>query len=221
MDLYHCMNRGTDKRSIALDTTDRLRFVADLYAMNDASPVLNFGRDRLRDLIDLGGQSDDERERLVTVHAWCLMGNHYHLLLEEHVEGGMSTFLMKLNVAYTKYFNERRERSGVLFQGKTKRVHIETDRQYLYILPYIHLNPLDLLKGTEEWRRRCPARPAAALDWVTKYRWSSFRNYVGEKEFAPILHGSDFFKERRSHVDVLQKFLKTAHAEELGALALE
>lgn len=221
MDLYHALNRGTDKRQVVMDERDRFRFVWSLYEMNDSQPVENTSRDRL---FDLGGRTEStlkNRDRLVDVHAWCLMGNHYHLLLSDKVEGGVSKFLMKLNVGYTKYFNVKYKRSGVLFQGKTKRVLINTDRQYLYILPYIHLNPLDFLKGSENWRRQCPAEPNKALDFVTKYRWSSFRNYAGEPEFAEILEGSSLYQDKAMHVSALLDYLKSVPDTEDTALNLE
>ncbi len=224
MDLYHCLNRGTEKRSVAMGDRDRLRFIDNLYEMNDTSPVINL----TRRLSDLGGHSgivaknkDLKRERLVTVHAWCLMGNHYHLLLSDNVEGGIGKFLMKLNVGYTKYFNTKYERSGVLFQGKTKKVLIESDRQYLYILPYIHLNPLDFLKGAENWRAECPANPEKALGFATQYRWSSYRNYAGETEFADILEGSELYAHKDEYVAEMQRFLQSVPDETDSALNLE
>jgi putative transposase len=206
-----------------MDDRDRLRFVHELYEANSTRPVRNlwYALRTRGTYSDLGGHYERSRERLVDVHAWCLMGNHYHLLLSECVEGGLSKFLMKFNVGYTKYFNERHERSGVLFQGKTKRVLIETERQFLYILPYIHLNPLDFLKGAAAWRAQCPANPSAALAWVRNYRWSSLRNYEGETGFADILEGSDLFSNRKKHARELERFLRNAHDPDATTLNLE
>jgi putative transposase len=217
MDFYHCLNRGTDKRQVAMDDRDRRRFVLSLYEMNDARPVENTARGKV---FDLGGRTDD-RVRLVDVHAWCLMGNHYHLLLSDSVEGGISTFLMKLNVGYTKYFNARYKRSGVLFQGKTKRVPVVSDRQFLYILPYIHLNPLDFMKGGKEWRTQCVVRPSGALKWVTEYRWSSYKNYAGDTEYAEILKGSELFADRNAHMHEMERFLKIVPDSTFAELNLE
>lgn len=205
MNLYHALNRGTDKRIICLDDRDRLRFVRALYVMNDSNPVENTSRSS-NALFDLGGRTEP-RDRLVTIHAWCLMGNHYHLLVSENTKSGISTFLMKLNVGYTKYFNEKYKRSGVLFQGKTKRVPIVSDRQYLYIMPYIHLNPLDFLKPASQWRSQCIANPKAGIAWIKKYKWCSYKNYAGETEFSQILEGSELFKNRSAHVKEVERYL--------------
>ena len=221
MEFYHALNRGVDKRAIAMNDTDRLRFVQDLYDMNNTASVENTVR---IPLFDLRGRTENafrNRDRLVDVHAWCLMGNHYHLLISERVGGGISKFLMKLNVGYTKYFNLRYARSGVLFQGKTKRVLIGNDRQFLYILPYIHMNPLDFMEGGKAWRAQSLAKPRAALKWITEYRWSSYRNYAGEKEFAEILEGSELFADRKSHTKELQRFLRAMPDQTLTTLNLE
>lgn len=215
MEFWHVMNRGVDKRSIVLTNSDRVRFVRELISLNDTHPNNNTAYFLKR------GVEKTKRERLVTIHAWCLMGNHYHLLISECSNGGMSEFLKRLNGGYSRYFNKRHGRSGALFQGKTKRVLIENDRQFLYILPYIHLNPLDLAKSGQRWRSQCVADPKTALTWVTDYRWSSFRNYAGENEFAEILEGSKLFSEKKVHARELKRFLRTMPDQTLTTLNLE
>ncbi len=202
MDYWHVLNRGVDKRSIVTTDRDRMRFVQNLIELNDSERVENAHYAHIK-----LGRTDGTRNRLVTVHAWCLMGNHYHLLLSPVADGGVSRFLQKLNIGYTMHFNKKYNRTGALFQGKTKRVRIENDRQFLYILPYIHLNPLDFLKGFEQWRSQCVLNPDAALKWVTEYRWSSFRNYMGTDEFVPVLEGSDLFSDRETHVHELKRYI--------------
>mgnify|MGYP001565892694 CR=1 FL=1 len=217
MEFWHVMNRGVDKRSIVLSDRDRFRFAADLSIFNDTKDSENTSY-LLHRGIEL---SKEKRERLVTIHAWCLMGNHYHLLLSENDESGMSEFLKKFNGGYARYFNKKHNRSGALFQGKTKRVLIENDRQFLYILPYIHLNPLDFMKGAREWRSQCLANPKAAIKWISDYHWSSYRNYMGEKEFAEILEGSELFADRMEHVNELKRFLNTEPEASPSSLSLE
>ncbi len=136
MEFWHLIGRGVEKRDIVMDDQDRARFVHDLFVLNDANPVPNY---------ILEGRRDEhrKREQLLNIHAFCLMRNHYHLLVSELVEKGISSFMHKFNMGYTKYFNERYERSGVLWQGKHRRVLIERDAHFLYIPFYIHLNPLD------------------------------------------------------------------------------
>ena len=124
MELFHVLNRGVEKRNLFLDDRDRFRFVHDLYEFNDSAPAPEFTR--YRDFVNPDIYNVRQRKRIVDVHGWCIMGNHYHLLLSELVEGGLSLFLRKLNVGYANYFNERYKRSGTLFQGRTKKILIDS-----------------------------------------------------------------------------------------------
>src|SRR3989344_2215334 len=156
MELVHALNRGADGRELFLDSQDYARFVHNLYEFNDIEPADNLQRlfdpSAMRNFVNPSFRKP--RRLLVDIHGWCLMKNHYHLLLSERVAGGLSLFLRKLNVGYANYFNERYERKGTLFQGRTKKVPVRRDAHFLYILHYIHLNPLDYLESGKEWRVR-------------------------------------------------------------------
>lgn len=196
MELWHVLNRGVDGRDIFQNDQDYLRFIHDLYEFNDTSPAgSNVGyRFKSRDIVS--PYINKEREQIVDIHGWCLMKNHYHLLLSERIENGISLFLRKLNVGYAKSFNEKYGRVGTLFQGRTKKILIERDAHFNYILHYIHLNPLDYLAGAEKWRMRNKSGVAdalKALSHLDSYRWSSYLDYVGKKNFPSILTTS-FFK---------------------------
>lgn len=210
MELYHLINRGVDKRAITLDDQDRKRFVTDLFVMNDRRSVenLNFilkNTTDLKDIIDIGRRY----EALVQIHAWCLMGNHYHLLVSEVAESGISRFLKKLNMGYAKYFNERYKRTGALFQGKTKKVLIENDAHFLWILHYIHFNPLDFLKEAGGWRTQCLAEPGKASKWLKNYQWSSYRDYANEGAYPTILEGSFLYEDRDAHMKEAMRILES------------
>ena len=166
MELFHMLNRGVDKRDIFLDDRDRARFVHDLFEFNDPAPAhpLKVGKLDLRSPnFRRKARREHGQNRIVDIHGWCLMGNHYHLLISERTEGGITKFIRKLNIGYSKYFNERYERSGALFQGRTKRINIVHDAHFLYILHYIHLNPLDYLQGARGWREGKVASARGAL----------------------------------------------------------
>lgn len=215
MDLYHVLNRGVEKRNLFVDSSDYVRFVHNMYEFNDASPATQSNRRNP----DVGFTKPNiQRKKLVDIHGWCLMKNHYHLLLSERAEGGLSLFLRKLNVGYANYFNERYERSGTLFQGRTKKILIENDAQFNYILPYIHLNPLDYSKGAEEWRIRSKGgikNSKGALAYLKSYRWSSYLDYIGEQNFPSILTTSLFGEASGSYEKTIAKYLKGAEYTEL------
>jgi putative transposase len=183
MDFYHILNRGVEKRKIVLDDGDRVRFVSDLYELNNQKIVPHpHRRDR----------RDKNRDPLVRIHAWCLMDNHYHLLLSpiDDDPSHISRFAQKLGMGYAKYFNEKYSRSGVLWQGVFKKIRLERDAHFNYIPYYIHLNPLDRIMP--EWREGGIRRVADAISYLETYRWSSFLDYIGEQNFPSILHKRTF-----------------------------
>lgn len=199
MELFHVLNRGVEKRNIFMDDRDRFRFVHGLLLFNTSRPANNTTY-LLESDNDFVNRYTNEEQRIVDVHAWCLMKNHYHLLLSERIENGLTLFLRKLNVGYANYFNERYRRSGSLYQGRTKKVHVHSDAHFLHILHYIHLNPLDYVPGAREWRSGHVSEPAKARAQLEEYRWSSYADYCGRKNF-PTMLTTKFFKESIGDVE--------------------
>ena len=217
MELYHVLNRGVEKRNLFEDDGDRVRFVHNLYAFNDRAPANNTRR-RMNDIVSrsLG------RESLVELHGWCLMDNHYHLLLSEVIEGGLSMFIRRLNIGYAKFFNEKHHRSGVLFQGRTKKIRIASEPHLHYILHYIHLNPLDFLDGAHGWRGGTVDDPQAVLRHLETYRWSSFLDYCGERNFPSLLTQAVFAEIHGNYRQTLASYVRSmAQTDELRTLVLE
>ena len=211
MELYHALNRGVDGRDIFLDDHDRARFVHNLYEFNDAAPILNV-KHRLKNK-DLRNPYFKERELIVDIHGWVLMNNHYHLILSERVENGISLFLRKLNVGYANYFNEKYQRKGTLFQGRTKKILIDREAHFLYILHYLHLNPLDYLSGAEEWRIRSKKGIQSVnevFDFLGSYRWSSYLDYSGKKNFPSVVAMSFFKDSLGDYQSSLNSYLRNA-----------
>lgn len=132
---YHVYNRGVDKRDIFLDKFDYLRFYLTLNLFNSIEPAINYRLAKFQ-----SDHNAQEIERLVTIEAYALLPNHFHLLITQIEENGISEFMRRVSAGYTNYFNEKNERSGSLFQGVFKRVHIETDIQYQYVFAYINEN---------------------------------------------------------------------------------
>ena len=200
-----------------MDDRDRARFVHDLYEFNDTK----LAGSTYYSFQNLGLVNPDLpkriRKKLVEIHGWALMKNHYHLLLSELVEGGLSLFLRKLNTGYANYFNLRHERKGTLFQGRTKKILIERQTHFLYILHYIHLNPLDYLKGFENWRERSKGHvPSAreALKYLETYRWSSYLDYAGKKNFPSLITKDLFEGKPGEYAADLRDYLQNAEEVE-------
>jgi putative transposase len=166
----HVFNRGVDKRKVFLDEADYLRFVISLILLNNKEGKM---RVVARDIFPLLSEITSKQQKLVEVLRVTLMPNHYHLLLAEVEEGGISEFARRLGNSYTKYFNTRYTgRSGYLFQNKAQIVSVTHGDQMLYLPIYIDLNPAELgFPGWKEDRHRPCGKIASFLK---QYRWSSY-----------------------------------------------
>jgi REP element-mobilizing transposase RayT len=138
---YHIYNRGTEKRDIFLQNYDYFQFIKLLRKY---------------------------KNNLVEIICYCLMPNHFHLLLKQLNNNGISKFMHLLTISYAKYFNKKYDHSGVLFQGKFKDVQILSYIQLLNISKYIHINPAKdqniLLKQK--------------IITLENYPWSSYKDYI-------------------------------------------
>jgi len=223
MELYHILNRGVDGRTIFVDDQDRARFVHDLYEFNDTVPALQFSRVPQEANSHVGRQTSNMRERIVDIHGWKLMLDHYHLLVSERIENGLSLFLQKMS-GYPRYFNERHGRHGPLFGGSTKKVPIEREGHFLYILHYVHLNALDDLPGAQQWRERHKggiANLGAALAHLRSDRWSSYRDYCGIPNFPSILT-KELYESRPGEYEAsLRAYLADASSDGFEPLQFE
>lgn len=223
MELYHVINKGVDGRDIFLDTRDYARFVHDLYEFNDAAPALEFNHANSRNS-NVGRTTSYIRKQLVDIHGWELMKNHYHLLISERVEGGLTLFLRKLS-GYARYFNERHKRRGTLYQGRTKKILIERQEHFLYILHYVHLNSLDYFPGAKEWRQRDKGtipEISKVLEYLQNYRWSSYPDYCNLSNFPSILTKTLFEQSLGAdYLSSLKEYLTERVVEEIDPKSLE
>ena len=178
--VYHVFNRGVEKRITFLDKNDYLRFVNNLAIFNDAKSVVN-AKFRIKEI-----ETQNIREPLVDILAFCLMPNHYHILLSQRKDDGISKFMNKIGVGYTNYFNLKYERVGSLFQGTFKAVLVDEESQFLYVPFYIHSNPLDLM--TKNWKERGIKEIKKAMDFLNSYKWSSHKDYSGKSDFTGIIN---------------------------------
>lgn len=172
---YHIYNRGVEKRTIFTDKNDYERFIALLYLCNGTEPVV-IGRS-LR-----GGSIEsllkvEKGEPLVDIGAYCLMPNHFHLLIHERKPGGISAFMQKLSTAYSMHFNTRQKRSGALFEGRFKARIVDKEAYLVYLFAYIHLNPVKLIDPT--WKEEGIADIPRAQDFLKTYQYSSYLDFLG------------------------------------------
>jgi putative transposase len=172
---YHIYNRGTEKRNIfGPGKKDPERMLSLIYLCNDTGAVDVKKYDDLRDAL-----TSPRGPSLISLCAYCLMPNHFHLIVRQEQENGISKFMQKLSTGYTMYFNQRYERTGALFQGTFKAKHISDDRHLQYMISYLHLNPVKLIDP--KWKENGIANRQIAEKYLDTYRYSSYLDYCGKK----------------------------------------
>ncbi len=132
---YHVFNRGVDKRKIFMDKGDLYYFFDAMSIANKISPIQDRGiaRKKLKEetLIE---------KKVVSIVAYCLLPNHFHFILKQKTDGGISKFLQKLGASYVGFFNQKYERTGALFQGRFKATHLDKDGSLELTSAYVNLN---------------------------------------------------------------------------------
>ena len=130
--------------------------------------------------------------------------NHFHLTVYELEENGISRYMQRVLNSYTKYFNVRYKKSGHLFQGPYKIVHIENEKQLLYLSAYIHRNPIELKK----WMKK-----------LEHYPWSSYQDYFKNRWGALIQAG--IIKEQFKNENEYRLFVETSGAKDTQKVEIE
>jgi len=178
-EFYHILNRGVAQIPIFSQVADYKRFLATMiyYQVAQSKPRFSLFAPTTNLL--------DTNQKTVEIICYCLMPNHFHLLLQQVKNGGITEFVSKLSNSYAKHFNLKNKRVGPLFQGEFKAIHVDSNEQLLHLSRYIHLNPL--------------------VSNVTKrleiYEWSSYREYVNGVD-KPICSKEiilDQFKSRQDY----------------------
>lgn len=166
---YHVFNRSIGGAPILANKRSLGRALATLpYYRNKTTPLpfSKFLRLPYPEQMQLLKKLDTQKDHLIEVVCFCLMPNHYHLLLRQTKNGGIETFIRIFQDSYAKYFNTRYERSGPLFESRFKAVLVENEEQLIHLSRYIHLNPY-----TSAIVRKKKA--------LLTYPWSSLPEYLG------------------------------------------
>jgi putative transposase len=174
---YHIYNRGAHKQNVFTNDVDYKRFLLLLFIMNNPAPF------ELRHILaKYGGQSSEiifEKEKsvhsLVDVLAYSLMPNHFHVVVRQKGEGGITKFFKKVLTGYSMYFNTKYNHSGILFQGPFKSKHIDTESYFRWIFSYVHLNPLSLIEPG--WEEVGIKDKNNVRNFMRNYKYSSYQDY--------------------------------------------
>jgi len=157
---YHLYNRGVEQRQIFIDEKDYVVFMHILKTLLTDPKLL--GDEQIRPI-----RKSDVYNQIHLV-AFCLMPNHFHLLIQQVTAHALTQFTRRLNNAYVTYFNQRYERRGSLFEGKLKAILVEFEEYFLYLTRYIHRNPLAF------WKQPLVAYPYSSYPYflgVKKASW--------------------------------------------------
>src|SRR3989344_3364904 len=144
---YHVFNRGVEKKPVFLDKRDYARFLFLILYFQSPTGFYNLSRPVTSFVRSLTFNVDKEKEaaviknRTIELGAFCLIPNHFHLLIREVEEKGTAKYMQRVLTAYAKYFNTKYKHSGHVFQGTYKVNHVEDNDQLLYLSAYIHKNP--------------------------------------------------------------------------------
>ncbi len=172
-DIKHVFNRGVNKINTFNSDSDRQRFVECLYKFNNKDTALRSEAE------DFFKNPPPQEDKIVEILKWTLMPNHFHLLLVELVDGGITEFMKRLGNGYTKYFNIKNKRSGYLFQNTARMIPLENDRQFLYAPYYLDINILDT--KFPNWKETGIKDTEKAINFLNNYRWSSFSDYTRQR----------------------------------------
>lgn len=165
--IYHIFNRGIAGQPIFSSTYDYQRLLELISYYRFSSPDLRFSFYKRLPLAEKQTYLERMKQNkplLIEIYAYCLMPNHYHLLVKELLENGIRKFIANMQNSYAKYFNTKRKRQGSLFTEMFKNVRVEDEEQFVHLARYIHLNPLTtyVISKKEE---------------LDTYPWSSFPGY--------------------------------------------
>lgn len=230
--IYHIFNRGVDKRNIFRSDGDMWRFVQDLYLFNDkkvsTSSLLQIrhkdGGLNFRTLNDFLSKNKYERKPLVKIMADCLMPNHFHLILEEIEDGGISKFMHKLGTGYTHYFNKKYKREGNFFQGTFKAVLINEDLYLQYLLIYLNvINPAGLIKPGIKREGIKINDIDGVMRFAENYPWSTHQDYLRKRDSIVIDKGElhRFFQGPVKYRQFTKDILLTKKLDIINDLFLE
>ncbi len=188
-EIYHIFNRGVERREIFTNSKEfsrmleLIKFYRFSYTPIRYSQFLLLPKERQDQILDMFKKN----EVLVEIIAFCLMPNHFHFIIKQRLEKGITTFMANISNSYAKYFNTKNDRVGPLFQGAFKAVYIETDEQLIHLSRYIHLNPVvsSVIDASE----------------LNHYRWSSYFNYISKIESEFILSNMvlNMFKSQKDY----------------------
>lgn len=208
-EIYHISSRAVGDTIIFDDESDFYRGIFSIYEFNNSNHVEIWERRRARAIfkkrekvINVGCSTShiseetdniytDKRNRLVDVFAFSFMPNHFHLILRQLQDSGITEFMRKVNGGYAKYFNKKYIRSGHLF-SKFRTVHIKNDDQLRNAFSYVHANLISMIEPG--WKEKGIKNIEDVKKFLENNKRHSYPDYLGKKNF-PSVTQRDFLSE--------------------------
>ena len=180
-EVYHIYNRGVEKRTIFQGSRDWQHFQELLYISNNTEPLAS-------KLMPKNSYEFKRKGTIIDLLGYAQMTNHYHLIVLEKIDGGISKFMSKFGTAYSMFFNTKYERSGPLFCKPFRAKHVYSDDYLRWLFGYVHLNPLIIYDPA--WEKNVRTKQInEAQKFLREYRFSSYWDYFsGEREESRILN---------------------------------
>ena len=211
-DLGHIYNRGSRKMPIIYDEADKWRFLKSLYYLNDEYAPTNIFQ-RLKSEIELGKCRNFERPKdwpdsrpLVKILSYCLMPNHFHLLLKQITENGISRFMARFSDSFTKHINTKHDMSGRLFQSSYQSRLAKNEKMIWHTDVYIQVfNPFELYPGGSD---KATKEFDKAFEFVLEYPFCSLGESFGKRNLHII--DRDVLGEIWSNVAEYKEFAQEA-----------
>ena len=215
-EFYHVYNRGTDKRRVFIDEYDYGRFLQSMEEFNSLKPIGSIYENsfvKINMERQFGNRTSKFKQPLVKIVCYHLNANHFHLILRQEAKNGISEYLKRVAGGYTKYFNSRWRRNGVLFQGKFKANHISSNEYLLHLSAYVNLNDrlhtktsqLEKNKNRSSWHQYTEILTNPIIPCSTNIILDQFKNQKKYELFA--LESLKSIKERKKQdkelVDIL------------------
>ena len=193
-EVYHVISRTVGDTVVFENENDFYRGIFSIYEFNNSNSVeiwerrrarINFKKNQKSSNI-VGRQTShniDKRDKFVEIFAFSFMPNHLHLIVKQLKDNGISQFMKKVNGGYAKYFNEKYNRKGHLF-NKFKAVHISSDDQLKTVFTYVHTNLISLIQPN--WKEKGIKNIKKVRNFLENNKKHSYLDYIGKKNFPSV-----------------------------------
>ena len=240
-EIYHISDRAVGDSVIFKDENDYFRGIFSLYEFNNDNLVDIWLRRKQRkrekikekQFIDSIGEfgppinidqlAVPERSLFVEILSFCFMPNHFHLIIRQLKNEGISKFMQKIG-GYATYFNKKYDRKGHLF-NRFNAVHIKSDEQLRNAFAYVHTNPLSLIEpGWKEKGIKISNTGKAIRFLEEEYRWSSLFDFIDKKNFQSVISRDfflDFLGGTKGCKETIRNWVRYKEFDDFGDIILE